>query len=152
MRMWHKDLIEVLPDRHLVGQWRELSAIMTMIRKDTLKHPLVDKVLDFPYSHLYNYTMLVKNTMDSRNITNSHMIWNKLLALVPESQQIKLSVAELYVKERQPRKTGIDWHNERYLRQCLYNLQEKYDCGIVSKKDWIVISREFKKYVPEAVM
>ena len=111
MRMWHKDLIEVLPDRHLVGQWRELSAIMTMIKKDTLKHPLVDRVLDFPYSHLYNYTMLVKNTMDNRNITNSQMIWNKLLALIPESQQSKLNIAELYVREQKPRKTGIDWHN-----------------------------------------
>lgn len=22
------------------------------------------------------------------------------------------------------------WHNDRYLRQCFYNLQEKADCGI----------------------
>jgi hypothetical protein len=21
------------------------------------------------------------------------------------------------------------WHNDRYLLQCFYNLQEKYDCG-----------------------
>ena len=29
-----------------------------------------------------------------------------------------------------------DWHNARYLRQCLYNLQEKADCGAVPEEEW----------------
>ena len=36
-----------------------------------------------------------------------------------------------------------DWHNTRYLRQCLYNLQEKYDCGGISKEEWYNIRRNF---------
>lgn len=32
------------------------------------------------------------------------------------------------------------WHNDRYLKQCYYNLQEKYDCGGISENDWIVIN------------
>ena len=24
-----------------------------------------------------------------------------------------------------------DWHNSKYLNQCYYNLQEKYDCGLI---------------------
>ena len=38
-----------------------------------------------------------------------------------------------------------DWHNTRYLRQCLYNLQEKYDCGGIPKEEWDVISKKILK-------
>lgn len=27
-------------------------------------------------------------------------------------------------------------HNDRYLKQCFYNLEEKYDRGIISKEEW----------------
>ena len=37
----------------------------------------------------------------------------------------------------------IEWHNDRYLRQCLYNLQEKADCGGVSKEEWARITDHF---------
>lgn len=36
-----------------------------------------------------------------------------------------------------------DWHNERYLKQCLYNLQEKYDCGGISENEWKIIELQF---------
>ena len=36
-----------------------------------------------------------------------------------------------------------DWHNDRYLVQCLYNLQEKYDCGGISNEEWLVIANGF---------
>ena len=26
------------------------------------------------------------------------------------------------------------WHNDRYLAQCYYNLEEKYDCGGVAEE------------------
>ena len=32
MRLWHTDLIPVLPKEQLVGQWRELSAIAGSIK------------------------------------------------------------------------------------------------------------------------
>ena len=28
------------------------------------------------------------------------------------------------------------WHNDIYLRQCLYNLEEKFLCGGISKVEW----------------
>ena len=27
-----------------------------------------------------------------------------------------------------------DWHNDRYLEQCYFNLEEKYDCGGVAQE------------------
>lgn len=40
-----------------------------------------------------------------------------------------------------------DWHNERYLRQCLLNLQEKYDCDAIPEKEWQIIYKKIKKYL-----
>ncbi|MBR4832410.1 MAG: hypothetical protein IKZ97_07275, partial [Butyrivibrio sp.] len=37
-----------------------------------------------------------------------------------------------------------DWHDERYLKQCFYNLQEKYDCGGISQAEWLKIDNYFK--------
>ena len=46
MRLWHKDLISVLPREQLVAQWRELSAIAGNIQiKNTPNHILVNKVI-----------------------------------------------------------------------------------------------------------
>ena len=39
-----------------------------------------------------------------------------------------------------------NWHNKRYLQQCLYNLQEKYDCGGISQEEWNIIENKFKEY------
>ena len=29
-----------------------------------------------------------------------------------------------------------NWHTDRYLIQCLYNLEEKYDRGGISQEEW----------------
>lgn len=39
------------------------------------------------------------------------------------------------------------WHNDRYLKQCLYNLQEKYDCGGIPEREWKVIEDVFKDWM-----
>lgn len=31
------------------------------------------------------------------------------------------------------------WHNDRYLIQCYYNLEEKYDCGGITDDEWLKI-------------
>jgi hypothetical protein len=36
--------------------------------------------------------------------------------------------------------------NDRYLKQNLYNLQEKYDCGGISQDDWDAISFDFDEF------
>ena len=33
-----------------------------------------------------------------------------------------------------------NWHNERYLCQCYYNLEEKYDCGGITFDEWSIIN------------
>lgn len=48
MRMWHKDLIDVLPRKQLTTQWRELCYIVKRVGLyGTPNHVLVNPVMDF---------------------------------------------------------------------------------------------------------
>ena len=48
MRLWHTELIKVLPREQLVAQWRELCAIAGAVQKNgTPNHILVNFVLDY---------------------------------------------------------------------------------------------------------
>lgn len=124
MRLWHKDLIEVLPDKMLVAQWRELAAIVGSINKNgTLNHRLVNIVLDYDKSHFYTYTNLIYKEMIRRKMKPREIVYKKIdnychETIVPNNLLYK------------------DWHNDRYYRQCYSNLEEKYDRGIVSAHEW----------------
>ena len=39
-----------------------------------------------------------------------------------------------------------NWHNDRYLAQCYYNLQEKFDCGGIEAADWNIIYKFYWDY------
>ena len=36
-----------------------------------------------------------------------------------------------------------DWHNNLYLKICIYNLYEKYLCGGINQEEWNNITRNF---------
>ena len=60
MRLWHKDMISILPREQLVAQWRELSAIAGNIQtKGTPNHILVNKIMDYPLNHFVTYAAAV---------------------------------------------------------------------------------------------
>ena len=54
MRLWHKDLIEVLSRQQLLGQWRELNSIFKLQNR----HILINFVYDYHFGHLLGYTNL----------------------------------------------------------------------------------------------
>ena len=37
-----------------------------------------------------------------------------------------------------------DWHTNRYLKQCLYNLEEKYDRGGITQEEWDNIYNKYE--------
>lgn len=124
MRLWHKDLIEKLPTKMLVAQWRELSAIVGSInKKGTPNHRLVNIILDYDKSHLYTYTNLVYKEMIKRKLKPSETTYNKI---------DKYCHSELISKDL----LFKDWHNDRYYKQCYHNLEEKYDRGIITEDEW----------------
>lgn len=131
MRLWHKDLIPVLPRQQLLAQWRECCCIAKNIAVNgTPNHILVNKILNYPLSHFRAYTNLIRKEMLERGYQCDMGKFTKHLKcfddLPPYSEIFK------------------DWHNARYMKQCFYNLQEKYDCGGISDDEW---DRIYKQYI-----
>ena len=115
-----------MPRQQLLGQWRECCLIAKQIAEQGKpNHLLVNKIMDYPIEHFYSYAKWVKCEMKRRGYkcdfhkftkwyrqTSSNCIWYQKQTLFP------------------------DWHTERYLKQCFYNLQEKYDCGGITDDEW----------------
>lgn len=119
MRLWHKDLIKVLPQTHLVAQWRELSAIAGAIEKNgTPNHVLVNFVLDYDYDNFISYAYYIREEMTSRGIRTMNTVWDKIVKLKPEWTLLPLD--KIYEQKM----------DDLYLKICYYNLYEKYLCGM----------------------
>lgn len=122
MRLWHKELIPILPRQQLIGQWRECCLIAKNIAESGKpNHILVDKIMDYPISHFYSYTELVFYEMIQRGYKCD---WDKFYDWYKKIDNSKPTIIRDY-------EIFKDWHNDRYYRQCFYNLQEKYDCGVI---------------------
>lgn len=130
MRLWHKDLIRVLPRQQLISQWRECIAIARNIELYGLpRHGLVNKVMDYPISHLYLYTDIVVLELLDRGYKVSPVALKKFedsMRNIDYDYDDVVEESELFK----------NWHNKDYLIQCYYNLQEKYDCGLINQYDW----------------
>ena len=80
MRLWHKDLISVLPKQQLISQWRECCAIAKAIAENgTPNHILVNKVMDYPIHHFIIYSFLVYKEMKNRGFKPNGMNFEKWL-------------------------------------------------------------------------
>lgn len=120
MRLWDYRLLKVLPDRFIVSQWRECIAIKRQWEKGTLKHRLVSYVKDYDKELFINYVTKVVHEMMNRNIKFQLKYYDEIIDFCGGT----------FITE------NYDCHNGRYLKQCYYNLQEKYDRGIITKEEW----------------
>lgn len=131
MRLWHKDLIPVLPKQQLLGQWRECCLIAKNIaEKGTPNHILVNRIMDYPIEHFFRYGIRVMNEMERRGYKVDLYKFTRWFD--------RLSA------EREYESIFDTWHNDRYLKQCYYNLQEKYDCGGITQAEWDTLSHVIK--------
>lgn len=138
MRLWHKDLISVLPNSQLLSQWRELCAIIGSIDKhSTPNHLLVNKVLDYPILHFVVYTNNVLKELKNRGYKIKQSTYTEFVDKCNRNIQYFNNNTNIVLTSSH----GLyrDWHTTRYLKQCLYNLQEKYDCGGITDEEWFRI-------------
>ena len=139
MRLWHKELIKVLPTQQLVGQWRECCCIARNIAVNkTPNHALVNKIMDYPLEHFWNYTRLVYDEMIERGYEcNFNRFWKWVTP-----------ARSFWLIDDVPMEELFDgWHNRRYYWQCYYNLEEKYDCGLISDQEWNDICNEVSQWL-----
>lgn len=130
MRLWHTDLIPVLPRQQLLGQWRELNSIY---RKQD-KHILINFIYECPntFNDLYSYSLLIMDEMEKRGYRYNDKNFEEYFLCNTNSLELNI-ISNIY-----PRKM-----TKRYLKQCLYNLQEKYDCGGITQEEWLKIYQRF---------
>lgn len=128
MRLWHKNLIPYLPKQQLLGQWRELNSIY----KRQNRHILINFVYEHNPVMLYYYSILVLREMKKRKymIKNLNNICD-FFGLFKDVIMEDIDIANIDIDSIYP-----DKMNDRYLRQCYYNLEEKYDCGGIPEEEW----------------
>ena len=137
MRLWYYALIPVLDNKHLISQWRECIAIKRQWEKGTLKHRLVSYVTDYDKAYFYKYFVNIAYEMDNRKIKFN-------VNFLKEMQDFThTNIADLKYKYRD-NKLIYPEHNDRYLRECLYNLEEKATRGIITKQEWQKIYNKYK--------
>jgi uncharacterized protein (TIGR02328 family) len=126
MRLWHKNMISVLPREQLIAQWREISAIAGNIKtKDTPNHILVNKIMDYPMDHFITYAAAVRAEITRRGYRTLDKVWDKITSVCDGDYNI-LPLNEIYP----------EWMNDTYFVICYYNLMEKWLCGGIKSEDW----------------
>ena len=124
MRLWHYDLIDVLPRQQLLGQWRELNSIFKLQNK----HILINYIYNYNKQHLHDYSIIIETEMLKRNYKVNLDNFDKCFGT-------KRDYTGLKFKE----------HNNEYLTICYYNLKEKYLCGGITEKEWQTIDNKYKE-------
>lgn len=133
MRIWHKDLVQVLPKKQLLGQWRELCFIAKAVSQNgTPNHILVNKVTQYSDEHLHYYATLVADEMERRGYKCDFSKFTQYI----QPKENHISYDTLFLR----------WHDDRYLMQCFANLQEKYDCGGISIQEYYRIYEVVHKH------
>lgn len=113
MRLWHYKLIPYLPKSQLLAQWRELNSIF--VKQD--RHILINYIYDYPRDTLFTYSSYIVTEMRKRGYTiNSFDNFEAYFSEELNSGRVELPI-------------NFPEHNLRYMRQCYYNLQEKFDRG-----------------------
>ena len=134
MRLWHKYLIGVLPRKQLLGQWRECCLIAKNIaEKGTPNHLLVNKVMKYPIGEFCDYCNIVLYRM----VVRGYNVSEKSIHCLEDNVGFRVD-SDLNMD------IFKGWHNDRYLEQCFYNLQEKYDCGGISEEEWGILRSKYQ--------
>ena len=148
MRLWHYRTIGFLPTAQLLRQWRECCGIAgTWAARGSPNHALVNRVLQYPIEDFIVYCKLVYDEMIRRGYSPSEYAVAKLkdsfvtIYLYDGSEIDSLRhYIDIIWNGETPDAQEIDifkgWHNDKYLSQCYFNMEEKYDCGCVPEPEW----------------
>ena len=89
MRLWHKDLVKILPTQQLTSQWRECCCIAKNISTNgTPNHLLVNKIMDYPVNHFIKYTNLVVSEM-KKSFIITYFLMASLLDMISKGSKRK---------------------------------------------------------------
>lgn len=137
MRIWHTDLIPVLPKQQLNGEWRELNTIFKA--KKPVNHLLINFAYDYPKDDLFWYANKVLDEKNRRGYKSN--VTNMVLYGVYQADCRG-------IKEN----PFPDKMTDKYLAECYFNLMEKNDCGGVTDEEWAKIDEVARERVKTWVL
>ena len=138
MRLWPYQMLDVLPRQQLLSQLRECTALAVQLdATGKTNHILINKIMDYDLMEFKIYCQLVVDEFKRRNYN------------VAAQTRVKLGLIGFSTKYPEYIDYPIykEWHNDRYIKQCMNNLEEKYDCGGVTEEEWEALTRKFGSYV-----
>lgn len=139
MRLWHYRLLPYLPQQQLLSQWRECCCIAKSItEKGTPNHILVNKIMDYPIDHFVEYGFNVCLEMECRGYKCDSSRFYKYFATKDIVVPLRIDGEQIFP----------EWHDDIYLRECLYNLEEKFRAGGIPADEWKRIYDRFKDFTP----
>lgn len=139
MRLWHYELLPYLPEAQFKGQLRELLLIMRTWRETgATNHLLINRVMEYPKSELYNYFLDYAIEYEKR--------YDRKIDSFNE-----FAVFANYEWAAHPPFEG--WHDCEYLRVCMANLYEKHHFGIgksrITDEEWQRLTDGYKAIIGE---
>lgn len=164
MRTWPYQMLNVLPYKQLLSQWRECLAISGMIygngsniSLENVNHATINRIKDYPLDHFIVYCDLVRQEFINRGWTIGTNTIEKLNREINFENRLKelekhLKISQEFIFIEGNRKDTVfvnneklfgNFHNERYIIQCLYSFQEKYDIGMISNEEWKSLEDKF---------
>jgi len=116
MRLWHKDLLPLLPKQWLQGQHRECTAMRGL--GWGMKHETVNYVYQYEYTRLYWYHLLVIDELEKHGV-NIDQRWKEQTY---RGKNVGYDASTFT--------TGSEYadypeHNKSYMHECLVNLAGK---------------------------
>lgn len=160
MRLWPYQMIPVLPTQYLLSQWRECLAIAGMVYGDgtnpsleNINHATINRLKEYPMEHFVAYCDLVRDEFMHREFTIGTNAMEKLecnIDFTNVRSKIKISPDRNFKTNGKFEFLKVifgngdeyectllaDFHSLRYIKQCLYMFQEKYDCNMLTGKEW----------------
>jgi len=131
MRLWDYRLIPFLPNAQLKAMRYEIGDMVKQY--PNIKNRLVSYSNNYDIKYLYSLFIDVLDEFDKRKINHNKKYDSEIERIVKEKSNFKFNDLNLFYPE----------HNNRYLKQCYFNLQEKADRGIVSQEEWTLIQEKF---------
>ena len=116
MRLWHEQIIHLLPKNQLLGQHRECCALRG--NGWNKRHKTVDYAFLYSPYHLFTYHSLVMDEMEKRGYKVS-IEWR--------DKNYRGKTAEKYydLEEKVIESPIYKEHNAEYLIECIENLRKK---------------------------
>lgn len=131
-RFWHIDLLDVMPDSYLKMLRAQCCAAAKALTGSATVAPAIEPIMRYSRDEIGTYFLKVADECQRRGMLKP-LTYQQYFAEYANCQRVD-----------HPFPT---WHTERYLKQCIFYLSEKYDFGKISEKEWQKICEKYPHIV-----